>query len=120
MHSDGLQLIRLYFVAAMIVAGSISLAAGQAIVVDHNSVGQFESISAATFDQIRANYNFFYGRASHGRQLIDGQDMLAEESSTFARLEHYRVSADLGYLGSVDWVVPMRTYLDSHPECNRF
>ena len=76
---------------------------------------KFNQIPISYFNQIRANYNFFYGHTSHGSQIMTGLDMLETENATLYALPSFsEYGSDLGY----DWVTSTREYLDTHPECN--
>jgi hypothetical protein len=91
----------------------------EAIIADHNTVGQFDLIPEEAFDQIRADCNFFYGHTSHGSQIMTGIAMLAGESpALYAQPSFYELGDDLGGTGDLFWVAPTRSYLNSHPECN--
>lgn len=76
------------------------------ILADHNAAKAFANL---TDDQIDAaeNLHVFYGRTSHGTQLVTGAAGLGVGS-----LDIYQVSSDLGSSG---WDSVTRNYLDSHP-----
>ncbi len=107
------------FLIMMILSVSAGSILADAIVADHNAVGQFDLIPEATFDQIRSEFNFFYGHTSHGSQIMTGISVLAGvEPELHAQPTFHEYGDDLGHVGDVSWVAPTRTYLDSHPECN--
>jgi len=90
-----------------------------AIIADHAGVAAFDQIPVAQFNDIRANYNFFYGHTSHGSQIMTGLNMLVDEDpALYARPTFREISDDLGHNGDTNWVQPTRDWLDVHPECN--
>ncbi len=94
-------------------------ATAAAIVADHTTVAKFAQIPQEYFDQIRANYRFFYGHTSHGSQILTGIGMLAYEyplqcgSPSF-----FEYGDDLGAAGDITWVQPTRDFLNSNPDYN--
>jgi hypothetical protein len=87
-----------------------------AITADHTTVTKFNQIPVSFFNQIRADFNFFYGHTSHGSQIMTGLGMLETENVTLYSLPTVsEYGSDLGYS---DWVPVTRAYLDAHPECN--
>jgi hypothetical protein len=108
--------IRLLLVvlALLLPAATPSLSAA-AIRADHTTVAVFNQIPISYFNQIRTNYNFFYGHTSHGSQIMTGLGMVEAENATLYAIPTVsEYGSDLGY----DWVTPTRGYLDTHPECN--
>jgi hypothetical protein len=92
---------------------------GEAIIANHQASAEFASIPEAYFNQIRANYNFFYGHTSHGSQIMTGIQMLEDENSVrYAQPVFSEYGSDLGHNGDTSWVAPTRNYLNSHPSCN--
>ena len=118
MYCAKLRLLWLSIATASIMTLSAQPSASQAIVADHNVIAQFDLISTATFDQVRSNYNIFYGHTSHGSQIMTGISMLAGEDALYSSPTFYEINDDLGHLGDISWVSPTRAYLDSHSECN--
>ena len=90
----------------------------QAIIADHNCVPEFYSIPISNIQDIQENCNIFYGHSSHGSQIITGISMIENESSIYYSPMISEYDADLGSQGDISWVLPTRTYLDAHPECN--
>jgi hypothetical protein len=88
----------------------------QAIIADHNSVLQFETIPESVILLIRNNYHIFYGHTSHGSQIITGIEMLADEDPLYTSPYIFERSGDLGHNGDTAWVPKTRIYLDDHPE----
>ena len=114
--------IRLLLVvlALLLPAATPSLSA-VAIIADHTTVAKFNQIPISYFNQIRADYHFFYGHTSHGSQIMTGLGMLAAENATqYALPSVYEPQdgMDLRYTGDTSWVPETRAYLDAHPECN--
>jgi len=101
----------------LIALGTGPLAA-QAIIADHNAVGQFEAIPDSVIEDITALYTFYYVHTSHGSQIMTGIDMVEDEDPLYASPYFYEVSDDLGGTGDISWVAPARTYLNNHPACN--
>jgi len=86
-----------------------------AIVAGHDVVDAFESIPAATFDHIRANYRIYYGHTSHGSQIVTGVGMLAGENSDYESPHFHEPGGDLGHNGDITWASTTRAFLDAHP-----
>lgn len=100
---------------ASLLPAATPLLCAPAIIADHYAVIQFNQIPISYFNQIRTDYNFFYGHTSHGSQIMTGLDMLETENATLYALPTVsEYGSDLGY----DWVTPTREYLDTHVECN--
>jgi hypothetical protein len=110
------------FLAMGALCAGVALSPGQSkaagMIVDHSAIAAFASIPSSYFDLVRANRSLFYGHTSHGSQVISGVGMLEDEDNQFASPTFYEVNSDLGSLGDVNWVIPTRTYLNSHAECN--
>ncbi|MCP4580949.1 MAG: hypothetical protein GY839_04985 [candidate division Zixibacteria bacterium] len=105
--------------ALMILPGLVCPLSAEAIIADHESSADFETIPANYFDQVRAEYQFYYGHTSHGSQIMTGLDMLeAEDGVLYAQPAFSEYGDDLGHAGDTSWVAPTRAYLDTHPECN--
>lgn len=51
----------------------------QAIIADHTDIPTFDQIPSTVIEQIKNNYNLFYGHTSHGSQLVTGMSMLRNE-----------------------------------------
>ncbi|HBC46837.1 MAG TPA: hypothetical protein DEO84_01580 [candidate division Zixibacteria bacterium] len=97
----------------------VDSALGEAIIANHQASADFTAIPEAYFNQIRANYNFFYGHTSHGSQIMTGISILEVENGVlYAQPDFSEYGSDLGHNGDISWVTPTRDYLDSHPSCN--
>lgn len=103
-------------VAALLAFAATPPIFGAAITANHTTVGSFSQIPLTYFDQIRANYNFFYGHTSHGSQVMTGLYMLAAENPTQCAMP--TIDEAGGDLGSIDWVSATQDFLYTHPECN--
>jgi hypothetical protein len=109
--------MRLITILSMIML--MSTPAWGAIIANHTAVAAFDLIPAEQFDEIRANYSFFYGHTSHGSQIMTGLDMLVDEDpALYIRPPFHEISDDLGHNGDTSWVQPTRDWLTGHPECN--
>jgi hypothetical protein len=93
-------------------------AGAQAIIADHNGVTEFYSIPLSYIQDIQNNCRIFYGHTSHGSQIVTGINMLEDEDAAYEGPVMTEYGSDLGHNGDVSWVVPTRTYLNAHPECN--
>jgi len=89
-----------------------------AIITNHNSSADFELIPESYFEQIRTDYRIFYGRTSHGYQIIVGLNELEDENSLYNLPTFHEYSDDLGHIGDTSWVPPTRDWLDNHPDYN--
>jgi len=117
---DFLTKIRLLLVvlALLLPAATPSLSAA-AIIADHTTVAKFSQIPASYLNQVRADYNFFYGHTSHGSQIMTGLGMLEAENATLYALPTVtEYNGDLGSGVDTGWPDVTRGYLDAHPECN--
>jgi len=111
------MLIIVLAIAAVALTG-IGTASAQHIVADHSSCTEFEEIPASVIENITAGYRVYYGRTSHGGQVVSGLDYLVAENSLYALPDLREVSDDLGYDGDTSWVADMRDWLDSHTDYN--
>ncbi len=90
-----------------------------AIIADHNSVAAFENIPEVKFQEVRDEFKIFYGRASHGTQLLTGLTMLIEHDPVlYDRPDIGGMAGDLGYYGDLSWVDPTREWLAENPDGN--
>jgi len=97
----------------------ITCPAQATILADHLAVAQFDSIPTEVFQNIRDNYQIFYGHTSHGSQIITGINMLAtEDATTNAPPSIDEISSDLGHNGSLVWETQTRDWLAAHPTTN--
>jgi len=91
----------------------------ETIIANHQASADFATIPEAYFNQIRANFNFFYGHTSHGSQIMTGIQILENENAVlYAQPNFSEYGSDLGSSGDTAWVNPTRNYLDTHPSCN--
>ncbi len=103
------------FVGALISTGP----AEANILANHLAVAEFDSIPNTTFQEIRDQFQFFYGHTSHGSQIMTGIGMLANEDATqFAAPSFHEPGGDLGHNGSLAWEGQTRAWLGDHPETN--
>jgi len=93
-------------------------ARADAIVADHSGVAEFASIPDSVIEDVRADYQFFYGHTSHGSQIMTGLGLLADEDPLYTKPTFHEYGDDLGHNGDTSWVPPTRNYLNSHPDCN--
>jgi hypothetical protein len=90
----------------------------QEIIADHTIVADFESIPASVIEQIKTNYNIFYGHTSHGSQIVTGMDMIRSENSLYdynngtGTLTLSEYGDDLGAEGDTTWVPITRQALN--------
>jgi hypothetical protein len=119
MHAFG-RFFLVMGLAVAVMAGMTGVGVSEAaIVADHLAVAQFDSIPESVFQEIRDNYQFFYGHTSHGSQIVTGIGMLASQnSSLYASPTIHEISSDLGHTGSLVWEGQTRTWLGAHPETN--
>ena len=110
-----LNLIATVFISLICLG---TAANGQAIIADHNSVGQFESIPQTMIDSVYSHYNIYYVHTSHGSQIMTGIQMVDANFTGYDYPYFREVSDDLGHTGDTSWAPPTRVYLDGHPECN--
>ncbi len=119
-------------ILSTIIAGALFLSLvlllpdrAQALVADHNSVAQFDSIPSATIEQVKANFRIFFGHTSHGSQIRYGMDVLADSNPTYrygispGELEYHEVTnEDLGANSATHYMVTTRDSLQALPQCN--
>jgi hypothetical protein len=102
-----------------LVALSNSWSYADGLLIDHTATAAFDTIPADMIDSVGRWTDIYFGRASHGRQLHVGLDMLQAEDSLltppgFAAVDVY---VDQDGIGDTSWVPDIRVYLASHPEC---
>lgn len=103
--------------ACQLLLAGVCLA--QPIVADHHSADQFEQIPAFYFETIRDGLDFFYGRTSHGYQIISGMEILAESDAVlYEPIQMHEHGGDLGTDGDLSWVNVTREFLDQNPDCD--
>jgi len=95
--------------------GTVSNAA---IVADHTKITLFEQIPESVVNQIKTNYNIFYGHTSHGSQIMTGLNMMESENLLYSLPTFHEVSDDLGHNGDITWVPPTESWLDANPDYN--
>lgn len=71
-------------------------------VVDHRSANAFDQVPKEYIDKAKAELRFFYGHLSHGDQLVNGIDILADQ--------------DPGYAYSSSFLEEFGSSLDPRPE----
>jgi len=104
-------------VAAIIFAILISPGLyAEALIADHNAVGEFDLIENSYFDLVRAEADIFYMHTSHGQQILEGLAKLTLENTLYSSPTFTEYASDAG----ADWDPYARDYLDNHPECNMF
>ncbi len=93
MHAFG-RIFLVMGLAVAMMAGVIGVGASEAaIVADHLAVAQFDSIPESVFQEIRDNFQFFYGHTSHGSQIVTGIGMLASENASLYASPRFMKSA---------------------------
>lgn len=95
-----------------------SPAGAEAIIADHNAVGEFESIPDSVIQAVGEDYLIFYGHTSHGSQIVTGISLVYDEDPFYDPPTFYEYGDDLGHNGDTTWVPPTRSWLDAHPEYN--
>ncbi|HOP08323.1 MAG TPA: hypothetical protein PLF13_13670 [candidate division Zixibacteria bacterium] len=85
---------------------------------NHLSADDFALIPDTVVREARSTWHVFYGHTSHGGQVMTGLDLLYSEDTIFHQPYIQEYSDDLGYDSDTSWVLPTRSYLDSHSECN--
>jgi hypothetical protein len=61
-----------------------SVSSAAPIIIDHNSVASFSSLSNAAIDAVQANLRWHYAHTSHGRQLAIGLQILEDKDSRYS------------------------------------
>jgi hypothetical protein len=89
----------------------------QAIIADHNAVGEFPLIPGPVIEAIGDNYDIYYVHTSHGSQIMTGISQVYDEDNFYDPPVFHEVGDDLGHNGDLTWVPATRAYLDAHPEC---
>ncbi len=79
------------------------------LVAGRAATAAFDSVPAAAFAQAKAKLHVFYGRTSHGSQLVTGMNMLDTGAGS---LDLEEDSADLGHEGDTGWAETTRNRLD--------
>lgn len=97
---------------------SVTTARAEAIIADHSVATQFDLIPESIIEQIGEDYRFFYGRTSHGSQIMTGLTMLQDENPQYTQPYFKQVSDDLGHNGDTSWAPITRDYLNSYPDIN--
>lgn len=121
-----------------LLLGLISnLTKAQAIIIDHNCAF-LEPIPESAILQARDSLHIAYGHTSHGSQITEGINGLANQSTNLIGykgdiycwdyypdnsakinpcldLHDYFSPGDLGHNGSVQWAIETRDYLDNNP-----
>jgi hypothetical protein len=90
----------------------------QAIIADHNCIGEFYSIYDTIIAKISSDFHIYYVHTSHGSQIWTGIEMLEIEENKYTPPLIWHPGDDLGYNGDTSWVPRTRVYLEENPECN--
>jgi len=94
------------------------------LVADHTAAVDFDLVPESYVDSVKNNLRIFYGRTSHGGQVLTGMALLRNENDIYQfsagagtlYLDHY--IDDLGHNGDTSWAPITRGYLDGHPDIN--
>ena len=54
-----------------------------AIIIDHNSVANFDNIPSQWIERAKTDLNLAYGHTSHGSQIVTGMTMLRNQNSLY-------------------------------------
>jgi len=108
------RLLALILLALLAFAGHTK---AENIMIDHSSVAMFDTIELSNIPAILSEYHIYYGRASHGRQIHTGLDMVEAENSAFGQLSFHPVDVYVDQDGTGDtmWVPDIRSYLNATP-----
>jgi FlgD Ig-like domain len=103
----------------LLVALVVASPGQAAIIADHSAPSNFDMITANDFQLLRESYNIYYGRTSHGSQIVTGLEMLSSENFSLYLPPTFTVyTDDLGHNGDLAWERETRHYLTGHPEIN--
>jgi len=107
------------------------------LIVDHNSVAEFDSIPSQYILAAKDMFNISYRHTSHGSQIVTGIQMVRDELGspydyTFTGNEYAcgsetpffcdycpEAGVDLGHNGDDAWAIATRDMLNNHPDYNR-
>jgi len=110
-----------YVNAALCCLGFLFLASpagAEAIIADHNAVGEFGDVPDSVIQSLGEDYLIFYGHTSHGSQIVTGIDLLYDEDPFCDPPTFQEYGDDLGGNEDTTWVPPTRAWLNAHPEYN--
>jgi hypothetical protein len=92
-----------------------------AIIIDHNSVANFDNIPSQWIERAKTDLNLAYGHTSHGSQIVTGMTMLRNQNSLY----NYTTGSsgflcdgcmsgayDLGNPNRTAWATATRNYLN--------
>ncbi|SYZ73316.1 conserved hypothetical protein [Candidatus Zixiibacteriota bacterium] len=88
------------------------------IIADHSVIGEFNLIPDSVLNQVKTEFNIFYGHTSHGSQIITGMSMLRDENPIYdfnngdGTLAISEYGDDLGADGDTSWVPITRDVLN--------
>jgi len=82
-------------------------------IIDYQSLSDFNKITPAKAQSIRDSLNIYYGHTSHGRQLLEGMDILLSENGNLDSPSIHEVLDDLGHNGDTSWADLTRAHLDN-------
>lgn len=109
-----------YTVTVTVAAAPISPA--NAIVADHTTASDFESIPENAINQAKASLHIAYGHTSHGSQLITGMEALAATDNLYNGLDlrdsPFSGASDLGNPDRTAWATATRNYLNANSDIN--
>ncbi len=121
MSNKHIKSCRTYFISILCLLLLPSIGRGEAIIADHSTIAQFESIPSSVIDQIKANHYLYYGHTSHGSQIVTGMSMLMDETplydfnngeGTLTLEELTGVDLGTGSEATSAWVTYTRNHLD--------
>ncbi len=83
-----------------------------AVVADHHAADAFAGLTPSDIARARTRFGkIFYGRTSHGSQIVTGLEMLEAGDDAYAMPELAEVSEDLGGSGDLGWASTTRSVL---------
>jgi len=113
-----------YYIISMLIP-AVFISSGDlnaAVVIDHTSVQDFDSIPSEYISLAKSNLRIAYGHTSHGSQIVTGMSMLNSENES---LYGYTTgsdgffcdgcmsgASDLGNPDRTAWVIATRNYLN--------
>ena len=111
-----MRFIILWLTAALLAATGAPLAGG--IRADHSCISEFDQILPSVIADITSGYKIYYGRTSHGTQIMSGLDYLEAENSLYDQPAFHERCDDLGHIGDTSWVADIRAWLAGHDDYN--
>lgn len=115
-------LIPLLVLSILFVTQVSASASSGTVIIDHNDTN-ISQLSESCVENIKNNYNLFYGHTSHGSQIISGMSTLMSQNSLYSYngndgLPIKETSSDLGHSGDTAWADVTRNELNSNSDPN--